>query len=66
MNRFNMKKGVKWVLVVNTAVFASQYLNSVVIGRIGPEALGFLQVFRLLVRLIPVFFLLGGELCTQN
>lgn len=56
-----LKEGIQWTLVSNGMIFVSQYLNSVIIGRIGADALGVLQILRLIARMVPTFALLGGE-----
>lgn len=53
--------GARWMLWLSASALACGFGTNVVLGRIGPELLGFYGFLTLTVSLISVFFVLGGS-----
>lgn len=54
-------KGIKWIFVLTSLSIPIQFLISIILGRISPEALGKYALVDLFLSIILTFFLFGGE-----
>ncbi len=52
--------GARWMLYLSASALAVGFCTNVMLGRVGPETLGFYSLLMLLVSMIQFFFVLGG------